>query len=167
GMGCRAILRFLPLLLGAATVAADENRQVLVKEVVLDSAVVDIVYLGKAHECVLVTTKSKKLYFSADQGQSWNEITDKVDPSPSWSVEAERIIVNPADKSVAVLQTKIRETGFPYIYIRGLGADVEEGLGEAPRAPQLDLPPDRAVVGARLLVERQLRLGAEAEGPEG
>lgn len=116
-MGFHVILRLLPLLLGLATVAADENRQVLVKEVVLDSAVVDIVYLGKGHESVLVTTKSKKLYFSADSGQSWNEITDKVDPSPSWSVEAERVIVNPADKTVAVLQTRIRETGFPYIYI--------------------------------------------------
>jgi len=44
---------------------------VLVKEVVLDTAVVDIVYLGKNHTSVLVTTKSRKLYFSADSGRSW------------------------------------------------------------------------------------------------
>eukprot|EP00440_Ansanella_granifera_P041644 gb/GFBE01045155.1/.p1 GENE.gb/GFBE01045155.1/~~gb/GFBE01045155.1/.p1 ORF type:complete len:949 (+),score=225.24 gb/GFBE01045155.1/:1-2847(+) len=86
--------------------AKGDKKEVLVKEVVLDSAVVDIVYLGKNHECLLLTTKSQRLYFSGDYGQSWNEITGKVDSTPSAQIHAERIIVNPADKTVAVLQTQ-------------------------------------------------------------
>merc|ERR1719276_382234 len=113
--------RWLPpllvLLLAAAGVYADP-RQVLVKEVVLDSAVVDIVYLGKNHECVLITTKSQRLYRSEDSGQSWNEITDSVD---SGGVQVDRVIVNPTDKTIAVLQTTRMSTAdkkrYPYIYV--------------------------------------------------
>jgi len=104
---------------------SDSNgkREVQVKEVVLDSAVVDIVYLGKNHANVMVTTKSKRLYFSEDSGQSWTETTGKVDKSSSAQIQVERVIVNPTDKTVAVLQTQRRardnreERWWPYIYI--------------------------------------------------
>lgn len=99
------------------------KKEVLVKEVVLDSAVVDIVYLGKNHECVLVTTKSKRLYFSENEGRDWNEITNKVSPSSDLQLEVERVMVNPTDKTVAVLQTKAKRADrsdaprLPYIYV--------------------------------------------------
>lgn len=83
-----------------------DKKEVLVKELVLDSAVVDIVYLGKRHECLLLTTKKQRLYSSCDSGQSWHEITNQVDPTPSAHIRAEKIIVNAADKSVAVLQVQ-------------------------------------------------------------
>jgi len=85
-----------------------EKKEVLVKELVLDSAVVDIVYLGKRHECLLLTTKKQRLYSSCDSGQSWHEITDQVDSTPSAHLRAEKIIVNAADKTVAVLQVQRR-----------------------------------------------------------
>merc|ERR1719171_26769 len=77
------------------------GRQVLVKEVVLDSAVVDIAYLGANHEAVMLTTKSKRLYYSADAGENWSEITDKIDTG---DVKIDRFIINPNDKKIAVLQ---------------------------------------------------------------
>ncbi|CAK9014215.1 unnamed protein product [Durusdinium trenchii] len=88
--------------------APAEKKEVLVKELVLDSAVVDIVYLGQKHECLLLTTKKQRLYSSCDSGQSWHEITDKVDTTPSSHIRVEKIIVNSADKTVAVLQTQRR-----------------------------------------------------------
>jgi hypothetical protein len=117
-MVARPLLWFL-ILRWLHETHADEKREVMVKEVVLDSAVVDILYLGKNHECILVTTKSKRLYFSEDSGQNWIETTGKVD---SGDVQVERIIVNPSDKTVAVLQTQRAGVGldrkyYPYIYI--------------------------------------------------
>ncbi|CAJ1329253.1 unnamed protein product [Effrenium voratum] len=92
-----------PLALGDEP---EKQGQVLVKELVLDSAVVDISYLGHSHECLLLTTKKQRLYSSCDAGQSWKEITDKVDSTPGAQLRAERVIVNPADKAVAVLQAQ-------------------------------------------------------------
>jgi hypothetical protein len=119
-MGARPLL-WLLLLRWLHDSLADDNtkREVMVKEVVLDSAVVDILYLGKNHECILVTTKSKRLYFSEDSGQSWVETTSRVD---SGDIQVERIIVNPSDKTVAVLQTQRAGVGldkkyYPFIYI--------------------------------------------------
>merc|ERR1719379_1384487 len=77
------------------------KREVMVKEVVLDSAVVDIIYLGKDHRSLLLTTKSKKLYNSPDGGQNWVEATDKV---ADGEVQVEQILVSPVDKEVAVLK---------------------------------------------------------------
>lgn len=97
----------------------EDKREVMVKEVVLDSAVVDIIYLGKNHECILVTTKSSRLYLSEDSGQNWLEITGKVDTG---DISVDRVIVNPSDKNVAVLQTQraglgLDKTKYPYIYV--------------------------------------------------
>eukprot|EP00927_Polykrikos_kofoidii_P016941 TRINITY_DN17699_c0_g1_i1.p1 TRINITY_DN17699_c0_g1~~TRINITY_DN17699_c0_g1_i1.p1 ORF type:complete len:1016 (+),score=209.35 TRINITY_DN17699_c0_g1_i1:93-3050(+) len=91
-----------------STAAAVGKREVLVKEVVFDSPVADIQYLGVSHECILVTTKSMKLYFSEDAGQSWKDITDKVEPSPNVELHAEQVIINPNDKTVAVLKANRR-----------------------------------------------------------
>mmetsp|Transcript_57564 Transcript_57564/g.167171 ORF Transcript_57564/g.167171 Transcript_57564/m.167171 type:complete len:931 (+) Transcript_57564:102-2894(+) len=114
----------LALLLRLLWCTVVAEREVLVKEVVLDSAVADIVYTGKEHECVLLTTKNKRLYFSEDSGQSWKEITGTIEKT-SAVLQIERMIVNPADKTVVILQTQrmMRGTGetssrfFPYIYI--------------------------------------------------
>ncbi|OLP86462.1 hypothetical protein AK812_SmicGene32428 [Symbiodinium microadriaticum] len=110
GPGLRLLLWLL--LFGPFSTPAQPDgalkKEVLVKEAVLDSAIVDIVYLGKNHECLLLTTKQQRLYFSSDSGQSWSEITGKVDSTPSAHLRAERIIVNPADKTVAVLQVQRR-----------------------------------------------------------
>jgi hypothetical protein len=92
------------------------KREVLVKEVVLDSAVVDIVYLGKDHRSVLLTTKSKRLYNSFDGGQNWQEATDKV---ATGEVQVEQILVSPVDKDVCVLKvTRKAANGkrYPYMY---------------------------------------------------
>merc|ERR1719215_458343 len=111
-----SLLRFLATLCCLGPVACDDGsdkKKVLVKEVVLDSAVGDIVYLGKKHECVLVTTKNKRIYYSQDSGQSWNEITDKIDKSPYAQIQVERIIVNPTDKTIAIIQVNRRYTSNP------------------------------------------------------
>lgn len=118
-MGIRPLLFLVLLLRWLQQSACSDKREVMVKEVVLDSAVVDIVYLGKSHECILVTTKSKRLYFSSDSGQNWVEITGKIDTG---TIQVERIIVNPTDKATAVLQTQRSGIGldrkfYPYIYI--------------------------------------------------
>lgn len=89
---------------------SDLKKEVLIKEVVLDSAVADILYLGKNHECLLLTTKNQRLYFSDDSGQSWNEVTNKVEGTPRVQIRADRIIVNPSDKTVAVLQAERKVT---------------------------------------------------------
>jgi len=115
-----SLLRLLAILCYLGPVACDDGvdtKKVLVKEVVLDSAVGDIVYLGKKHECVLVTTKNKRIYYSQDSGQSWNEITDKIDKSPNAQIQVERIIVNPTDKTVAVTQVNRK-------YVRNPDADL-------------------------------------------
>eukprot|EP00928_Gymnodinium_smaydae_P098503 TRINITY_DN9174_c0_g1_i1.p1 TRINITY_DN9174_c0_g1~~TRINITY_DN9174_c0_g1_i1.p1 ORF type:complete len:895 (-),score=247.61 TRINITY_DN9174_c0_g1_i1:79-2763(-) len=128
---------FLALLLSALVLVAAEDpalktgsREVLVKEVVFDSAVSDIVYLGNKHECILVTTKSRKLFYSQDSGQNWEDITNKIDPTgDKVELKAEKIMLNENDKTVAILQAKRRmrtssysDSGgsskfYPYVYI--------------------------------------------------
>jgi hypothetical protein len=79
-----------------------------VKEVVYDSVVADIVYVGKSHECILVTTKNRRLYFSQNAGQDWEEITGKIEPQANVDLEVDHVIVNNNDKTVVILQTKRR-----------------------------------------------------------
>eukprot|EP00927_Polykrikos_kofoidii_P056704 TRINITY_DN50794_c0_g1_i1.p1 TRINITY_DN50794_c0_g1~~TRINITY_DN50794_c0_g1_i1.p1 ORF type:complete len:985 (-),score=196.18 TRINITY_DN50794_c0_g1_i1:139-3018(-) len=84
------------------------KREVLVKEMMFDTPVSNIEYLGKNHDCILATSKSKRLYYSTDAGQQWQEITNSIDSSQDVELQADRVIVNRNDKSVAVLQTNRR-----------------------------------------------------------
>lgn len=100
------------LLLGpfwrAACQSDEQGKTVTVEEVVLDSAVVDIQYFGNNHENTMVITKNKRLYTSSNTGKSFTEITEKLSESSSMSVLVERIIVNPTDKQIVVVEAKGR-----------------------------------------------------------
>merc|ERR1719330_894387 len=60
-------------------------------------------------------------------GQSWTEITDRIEKDTKVQIQVEKVLVNNADKTVAVLQTQRRKLGtstssaqgrwHPYIYI--------------------------------------------------
>eukprot|EP00434_Breviolum_minutum_P045795 symbB.v1.2.041137.t1/scaffold7858.1/size8980/1 len=57
------------------------GKKVSVKEVVFDSAVSDIQWLGEDQKTVITQTTKGRLYRSTNGGETWNDITDffKVD----------------------------------------------------------------------------------------
>eukprot|EP00435_Cladocopium_sp_Y103_P014977 s3670_g3.t1 len=88
-------LSFLTLVLA--------GKKVSVKEVVFDSAVSDIQWLGEDQKTVITQTAKGRLYRSTNGGETWNDITDffKVDvpgSSPQPFV-AESMTKSPADSN--------------------------------------------------------------------
>mmetsp|Transcript_9585 Transcript_9585/g.17178 ORF Transcript_9585/g.17178 Transcript_9585/m.17178 type:complete len:882 (-) Transcript_9585:147-2792(-) len=86
-------------LLTYAVVA--EGKKVSVKEVVFDSAVSDIQWLGEDQKTVLTQTTRGRLYRSTNGGETWNDITDffKVD-APNGGTQpftAESVTKSPCD----------------------------------------------------------------------
>jgi len=105
-----------PHILGAAALLPNPEKKVSVKEVVLDSAVMDITWAGHDDKAVLILSQKGRMYRSADGGLQWADITDQVVSSGSsgqimgsdFSAAGdrpdgpmfERIEVSPADKNV-------------------------------------------------------------------
>lgn len=100
-------LSFLTLVLA--------GKKVSVKEVVFDSAVSDIQWLGEDQKTVITQTAKGRLYRSTNGGETWNDITDffKVDvpgSSPQPFV-AESMTKSPADSNT-ILVSGNRKTNF-------------------------------------------------------
>jgi hypothetical protein len=91
------ILRIALLLLARCIFAS--GKKVSVKEVVLDSAVVDIKWLGPDHMTVLLQTNKGRLYRSENGGDTWNDITDNL--KNTLSDGAEPIVVDMLSKHPA------------------------------------------------------------------
>lgn len=90
--------------------SADAGKKVSVKEVVFDSAVVDIQWLGADHRTVLLQTSKGRLYRSINGGDSWNDITDnlKVDlpgtpDSAAPSIIVDSMSLSPADSNTIMV----------------------------------------------------------------
>jgi len=91
------------------------GKKVSVKEVVFDSAVSDIQWLGEDQKTVITQTAKGRLYRSTNGGETWNDITDffKVDvpgSSPQPFV-AESMTKSPADPNT-ILVSGNRKTNF-------------------------------------------------------
>lgn len=91
------------------------GKKVSVKEVVFDSAVSDIQWLGEDQKTVITQTAKGRLYRSTNGGETWNDITDffKVDvpgSSPQPFV-AESMTKSPADSNT-ILVSGNRKTNF-------------------------------------------------------
>jgi photosystem II stability/assembly factor-like uncharacterized protein len=52
--------------------------QVSVKEVVFDSSVADILWMGQDNKILLLRTAAGRIYRSVDSGEVWNDITDTI-----------------------------------------------------------------------------------------
>mmetsp|Transcript_5993 Transcript_5993/g.13214 ORF Transcript_5993/g.13214 Transcript_5993/m.13214 type:complete len:851 (-) Transcript_5993:201-2753(-) len=94
----------------ASTWAA--SKKVSVKEVVFDSAVADIKWLGPEAKIVLLQTQKGRLYRSSNGGDTWTDVTDdlKVDlPGVTpLGVTVSQIITSPADPmTVLVVGSKM------------------------------------------------------------
>jgi hypothetical protein len=89
-----ACLVLLPTLAGA------DGKKVSVKEVVFDSAVADIQWLGSDQQTVLVQTNKGRLYRSTNGGEKWNDITDNLKEK---SLESGAFVVDKVVKSQADL----------------------------------------------------------------
>ncbi|KAF4668158.1 Sorl1p [Perkinsus chesapeaki] len=77
-------------LLGIAVLSLEVNKKVSVKEVVFDSAIADIVWLGTDSKVVMVRTSRGRLYRSINGGDIWDEITDTLTASKSAKSYADR-----------------------------------------------------------------------------
>lgn len=91
------------------------GKKVSVKEVVFDSAVSDMQWLGEDQKTVITQTAKGRLYRSTNGGETWNDITDffKVDvpgSSPQPFV-AESMTKSPADSNT-ILVSGNRKTNF-------------------------------------------------------
>jgi len=91
------------------------GKKVSVKEVVFDSAVSDIQWLGEDQKTVITQTTKGRLYRSTNGGETWNDITDffKVDvpgsaPQP---FVAESMTKSPADPNT-ILVSGNKKTNF-------------------------------------------------------
>jgi len=87
------------------------GKRVAVKEVVFDSAVSDIRWLGQDQKTVLTMTAKGRLYRSTDGGQKWNDITDffkvEVQPGTTEPFVARGLKASPADpNTILVTGTK-------------------------------------------------------------
>lgn len=112
-MGAREAARVAVLLTLLTFVLA--GKKVSVKEVVFDSAVSDIQWLGEDQRTVITQTTKGRLYRSTNGGETWNDITDffKVDvpgSSPQPFI-AESITKSPADPNT-ILVSGNKKTNF-------------------------------------------------------
>lgn len=87
---------------------ADTGKKVAVKEVVFDSAVADIQWLGSDQKIVLVQTAKGRLYRSVNSGEKWNDITDQLRTKSSEQGGGESIVIDhitkcPADPSTVLV----------------------------------------------------------------
>lgn len=102
-------MRLQELLLQAALLClvthADTGKKVAVKEVVFDSAVADIQWLGPDQKTVLVQTSKGRLYRSTNGGEKWNDITDQLKTQPADEGGGESIVVDHITKSPADANT--------------------------------------------------------------
>ncbi|CAE7521204.1 VPS10, partial [Symbiodinium sp. CCMP2456] len=103
------------ILLLAVVSLARAGKKVSVKEVVFDSAVSDIQWLGEDQKTVITQTTKGRLYRSTNGGETWNDITDyfKVDvpgsaPQP---FTAESMSKSPADPNT-ILVSGNKKTNF-------------------------------------------------------
>jgi len=90
------------------TTSVDPSKKVSVKEVVFDSAVADIQWMGDNHLTVLCQTLNGRLYRSTSGGDSWDDISDqlKVDwpaSAASNAVIVDSMIVSKADSSTVMI----------------------------------------------------------------
>jgi len=94
-----------------ARCAEAAGKKVSVKEVTVDSAVVDIKWLGADHLTVLLQTTKGRLYRSTNGGDTWNDITealkDVTQSSMTPPIVVDQITTSPADpNTVMVAGTK-------------------------------------------------------------
>jgi len=84
------------------------GKKVSVKEVVVDSAIVDIKWLGTDHMTVLLQTSKGRLYRSTNGGDAWNDITESMTAdSSSVPIVVDSMTLSPADpNTVMVAGTK-------------------------------------------------------------
>lgn len=108
-------MRAKAILLLAVVSLARAGKKVSVKEVVFDSAVSDIQWLGEDQKTVITQTTKGRLYRSTNGGETWNDITDyfKVDvpgsaPQP---FTAESMSKSPADPNT-ILVSGNKKTNF-------------------------------------------------------
>ncbi|EER13739.1 membrane glycoprotein yil173w precursor, putative [Perkinsus marinus ATCC 50983] len=83
----RAFILLLTLLL--STALQTTNKKVSVKEVVFDSAVADMLWLGIDNKVVLVRTTRGRIYRSINGGDVWDEITNALVSSGSATTYAD------------------------------------------------------------------------------
>ncbi|CAK0809203.1 unnamed protein product [Prorocentrum cordatum] len=98
----------VPVALLCITSHADTGKKVAVKEVVFDSAVADIQWLGSDQKIVLVQTAKGRLYRSVNSGEKWNDITDQLrtksaDQGGGESIVIDHITKCPADPSTVLV----------------------------------------------------------------
>lgn len=85
-------------------------KKVSVKEVVFDSAVSDIQWIGADQKTVLVQTAKGRLYRSTDGGDKWNEITDQLQGPDAVRVPiiVDSLSKSPADQDTIMVTGKQR-----------------------------------------------------------
>lgn len=91
-------------------------KKVAVKEVVFDSSVSDIQWLGADLKTVLVLTAKGRLYRSTTGGEKWGEVTDQLQVAGSTSAEspspgfvADDVWKHPADSNIVLVSSKGRD----------------------------------------------------------
>lgn len=83
---------------------------VSVTEVVFDSSIEDIQWLGSNYRTVICRSSGGRLYRSLDSGRNWSEITDLLkivaEADTREEIFVRNIIVNPTDKDVVIVVGK-------------------------------------------------------------
>lgn len=100
---CRILTLLLLWLLPFYEVVAE--KKVSVSEVVFDSPVEDVQWMGSDMRTVLVRTLQGRLYRSTDAGRVWSEITSQLkrkNEKSSSQTKVEFLLVSPVDKSVVL-----------------------------------------------------------------
>eukprot|EP00931_Biecheleriopsis_adriatica_P073112 TRINITY_DN47467_c0_g1_i1.p1 TRINITY_DN47467_c0_g1~~TRINITY_DN47467_c0_g1_i1.p1 ORF type:complete len:878 (+),score=188.59 TRINITY_DN47467_c0_g1_i1:85-2718(+) len=117
-MGLSKVFAQTALLLLLRLTFASAGKKVSVKEVVFDSAVSDIQWLGDDQKTVITLTTKGRLYRSTNGGETWSDITDffKVDPAPGSGSQpqpftAASMTKSPADEST-ILVSGTKKTNF-------------------------------------------------------
>mmetsp|Transcript_17253 Transcript_17253/g.60261 ORF Transcript_17253/g.60261 Transcript_17253/m.60261 type:complete len:875 (-) Transcript_17253:107-2731(-) len=95
----RIFLRVAFLFLGACS----EGKKVSVKEVVFDSAVSDIQWLGTDQKTVLVQTTKGRLYRSVNGGDAWKDISDQLKGRDGTQVVVDHLVKSPAETSTMMV----------------------------------------------------------------
>lgn len=106
----RMPISFLSAVLVLLVRCSADGKKVSVKEVVFDSSIADIQWLGENHLTVLLQTTKGRLYRSTNGGDNWNDITDSmrvempgIAESNQPSITVDSMSISPAEKNTVMV----------------------------------------------------------------
>lgn len=105
------LLKVWCVILALYFAPVDSDKKVSVQEIVLDSSVLDVQWLGEDFKTVLLQTDKGRVYRSGNRGESWSDTTDQLklgvaatEAGSSTQFQVDSMQKSPADPNVILVR---------------------------------------------------------------